>query len=115
LKNDVNVPLKSNKPKNLLKNSFFVGVLKVNDENSSIRIRIRIHQSEAWIRGLDLDPDPHQNVMEPQHNIEDSPKSLLLQSCPSQGCAANLSFLSLEASAGCCSHSRPRSAPVQHG
>jgi hypothetical protein len=28
---------------------FFVGVLKVNDENS--RIRIRIHWSKAWIRG----------------------------------------------------------------
>jgi hypothetical protein len=37
LKNDVNVPSKSNK-----QNNFFVGVLKVNDENSRIRIRIRI-------------------------------------------------------------------------
>jgi hypothetical protein len=32
-------------------NYFFVGVLKVNDENSRIRIQIRIHYSEAWIRG----------------------------------------------------------------
>jgi hypothetical protein len=30
---------------------FFVGILKVNEENSIIRIRIRIHWSEAWIRG----------------------------------------------------------------
>jgi hypothetical protein len=37
LKNDVNVPSKSNKQKN------FVGLLKVNGENSRIRIRIRIH------------------------------------------------------------------------
>jgi hypothetical protein len=26
-------------------------VLKINDENSRIRIRIRIHKSEAWNRG----------------------------------------------------------------
>jgi len=31
-------------------NLLFVGVLKVNDENSRIRIQIRIHYSEAWIR-----------------------------------------------------------------
>jgi hypothetical protein len=37
--------------KKFLKNSFFVGILKVNDENRGIRIRIRIHYSEAWIRG----------------------------------------------------------------
>jgi hypothetical protein len=43
--NDINVP--SNKQKTLYKNLFFVGVLKVSDENS----RIRIHYSEAWIRG----------------------------------------------------------------
>jgi hypothetical protein len=29
----------------------FVGLLKINDDNSRIRIRIRIHWSEAWIRG----------------------------------------------------------------
>jgi hypothetical protein len=29
----------------------FVDVLKVTDENSRVRIRIRIHQSEVWIRG----------------------------------------------------------------
>jgi hypothetical protein len=40
LKNDVNVPSKSNMQKIFFK-LVFVGVLKVNDENS--RIRIRIH------------------------------------------------------------------------
>ncbi len=46
LKNDVTVASKSNKQeKFLLKNKFFAGILKVNDENS----RIRIHESEAWI------------------------------------------------------------------
>ncbi len=34
-----------------LKKLVFVGILKVNDENRMIRIRIRIHQSEEWIRG----------------------------------------------------------------
>jgi hypothetical protein len=36
---DVNVPLKSNKHKNLVreKNIFFVGILKVNDEKSRIQ------------------------------------------------------------------------------
>jgi hypothetical protein len=39
------------------KNLFFVGVLKVNDENS--RIRIRIYYSEAWIRGSGSTPKCH--------------------------------------------------------
>ncbi len=54
LKNDVNVASKSNKQKKLClkKNLFFAGILKVNDENSRIRIQ---------------DPDPPQNVMDPQH------------------------------------------------
>ncbi len=43
LKNNVNVPSKSNKQKNFFLNWFFVGVLKVNDKNSRIRIQIRIH------------------------------------------------------------------------
>jgi hypothetical protein len=42
LKNDVNVPSKSNKQKNFEQNSFFVDVLTVNDENRRIRIRIQI-------------------------------------------------------------------------
>ncbi len=49
LKNDVNAPSKSNMQENFFINLFVVGVLKVNDENS--RIPIRIHLSEAWIRG----------------------------------------------------------------
>ncbi len=43
LKNDVNVPSKSNKQKNCVQKLDFAGILKVNDENSRIRIRIRIH------------------------------------------------------------------------
>ncbi len=47
LKNDVNVPSKSNK--------------QVNDENNKIQIRIqiRIHLSEAWIRGSGSTPKCH--------------------------------------------------------
>jgi hypothetical protein len=41
----------------LFLNQFFVGVLKVNDENG--RIRIRIHLSEAWIRGSGSTPKCH--------------------------------------------------------
>jgi hypothetical protein len=42
--------------KTFLKNYFFVGVLKVNDENSRIRIqiRIRIHTKISWIRNTSL-------------------------------------------------------------
>ncbi len=47
LKNDVNVPSKSNKQKNFV---------DVTDENSRIRIRIRIHKSEVWIRGYGSAP-----------------------------------------------------------
>ncbi len=50
-KNDVNVPSKINKQRNFRKKIVFVGLLKVNEENSRIRIRIRIHYSEAWIHG----------------------------------------------------------------
>jgi hypothetical protein len=42
LKNDVNVPSKSNKQKNFFLTSFFVGILKVDDENIRIQIRIQI-------------------------------------------------------------------------
>ncbi len=41
----------------LFLNQFFVGVLKVNDENG--RILIRIHLSEAWIRGSGSTPKCH--------------------------------------------------------
>ncbi len=50
LKNDVNVPSKRNQQKNFLLNLIFVGLLKVNDENGRIRIRIRgsISQRHGW-------------------------------------------------------------------
>ncbi len=38
LKNDVKVPSESNMQKNCFFNKFFVGILKVNDENRTIRI-----------------------------------------------------------------------------
>jgi hypothetical protein len=41
LKNDVNVASKSKKQNNLGKKLFLVAILKVTDENSRIRIRIR--------------------------------------------------------------------------
>ncbi len=51
LKNDVNVPTKSNKPKNLEKKLFFfVDVLKVIDENNRIRICMRIIGMDPRIR-----------------------------------------------------------------
>ncbi len=68
MKNDVNVPSKSNKQKNVFKLNLFVDILKVNDKNSRIRIqdpdpdpdslvrgmgpriRIRIHAKMLWIR-----------------------------------------------------------------
>ncbi len=40
-----------NKQKNSEKREFSVNVLKVTDKNSRIRIRIRIHESDVWIRG----------------------------------------------------------------
>jgi hypothetical protein len=46
LKNDVNVPSKRNKQKKISIKLVFVGILKVNDENS----RIRIHTNMSWIR-----------------------------------------------------------------
>ncbi len=71
LNNNVNVPSKSNKQKkmcqNLKKNlnNFFAGILKVNDENS----RIRIQDPDPLVRGMDpRDPDPHPNVMDPEHS-----------------------------------------------
>jgi hypothetical protein len=54
LKNDVNVPSKSNKQKTLAQKIFFVAVLKVKDENS----RIRIHWSRTTSLVADPDSDP---------------------------------------------------------
>ncbi len=68
--NDENVPFKKyvpNKQNNFFLNLFWVGILKVNDENRRIRIRIRIR---IWRQGSadpDPDPDPHQNVMDSQN------------------------------------------------
>jgi hypothetical protein len=45
----------------------FVGVLKVNDENSRIQIRIRSGSIIQMHGSAVLDLDPHQNVMDPQH------------------------------------------------
>jgi hypothetical protein len=42
LKNDVNVPSKSNKQKKFLKKLVFCWRLEINDENSRIQIQIRI-------------------------------------------------------------------------
>jgi hypothetical protein len=41
-----------------------VGLLKVNDENRRIRIRIRFRIHSQRHGSADLDPDPHQNVMD---------------------------------------------------
>ncbi len=67
-----------------LKNYFFAGILKVNDENIRIRIQepdpdpgagsgsesesgsVSISQRHG---SVDQDPDPPQNVMDPQHWI----------------------------------------------
>jgi hypothetical protein len=71
LKNDGNVPSKSTviSRKNCVKNNFFAGMLKVNDENSRIRIqdpdplvrsmdpRIRIHPKMSWIRNTGICSD----------------------------------------------------------
>ncbi len=52
VKNDVNLPSKSRyNQKNIFLNQFLVGILMVNSRKSRIRIRIRIHQSEAQICG----------------------------------------------------------------
>ncbi len=49
----------------MLKNLFFAGILKVNDENSSIRIQDPDPNPDPLVRGVD--PDPHQSVMDPEH------------------------------------------------
>jgi hypothetical protein len=61
LKNNGNVPSKSNKQK-ILKNYIFVDILKVKDENS----RIRIQDPDPLVRGMDPRIRIHQNVMDPQ-------------------------------------------------
>jgi hypothetical protein len=44
-------------------NLFFVGILKLNDENS----RIRMKDPDPLVRGMDPDSDPNQNVKDPEH------------------------------------------------
>ena len=46
--------------KNCVKNLFFAGILKVNDENSRIRIQNQDpdQNPDPSVRGLDPDPDP---------------------------------------------------------
>jgi hypothetical protein len=60
---DVKVPSKSNMQENFFFKLVFFGIMKVNDEN-------RIEESESGSfrqRHGSADPDPHQNVMDPQH------------------------------------------------
>jgi hypothetical protein len=69
LKNDVNVPSKSNKQKKLCSKSNFLLASGVSDEN---RIRPPGSGSESGSGSIgqrhgSADPDPHQNVMDPQH------------------------------------------------
>ncbi len=65
LKNDKNVPSKSNTQKNFFLNYFFVGVLKVYDDNSGSGSE---SGSISQMHGsAEADPDPHQNVIDPQH------------------------------------------------
>jgi hypothetical protein len=66
LKNDVNVASKSHKQKKLCKKITFLlasgrSVTKIEGSGSRILIRIRIwiHQSEAWIRGSGSTPKCH--------------------------------------------------------
>ncbi len=47
--------------KNCVKKLVFAGILNVNDENSRIGSNSQRHGS------ADPDPDPHQNVMDPEH------------------------------------------------
>jgi hypothetical protein len=64
LKNDVNVASKSQKAEKIvLKNLFFAGILKVNDENRRIRIQ-----------DPDLNPDPLVRCMDPGIRIRIHPK-----------------------------------------
>jgi hypothetical protein len=66
MKNNVKIPTKEISEKLFEKNGFFVGVLKVNDENSSI------YGSESGSisqKHGSADPDPLKNVMDLQHVV----------------------------------------------
>ncbi len=70
----------------MIKNEFFAGILKVNDENCRIQIQdpdpdLDLNPGpnpgpDPLVRGMDpwiqiADPDPPQNVMDPQHCLKD--------------------------------------------
>jgi hypothetical protein len=55
--------------KTIFLNYFFVGALKVNDENSRIRIQIRINYSEAWISGSGSGSTPKCYIRNTAKNI----------------------------------------------
>ncbi len=59
------VPSKSNRQKNCIKNLFFVGLLKVNDETRGSGSTSGF--GSICQRHVSPDPDPHQNVMDPEH------------------------------------------------
>jgi hypothetical protein len=70
LKTEVNtlpIPSKSNKQKNEKKTYFFVGILKATEEKSRIPPppRIQIRSRKSVVRSAD--PDPYQNVKDPQY------------------------------------------------
>ncbi len=53
--------------KTIFFNFFFVGLFKVNEENSRIRITSGSGSISQRHGSVDPDPDLHQNVMDPQH------------------------------------------------
>ncbi len=61
MKNDVNVPSKSNKKKNFKKISFLFASLRSMTKIAGSGFISQRH------RFADPDPDPHQNVMDPEH------------------------------------------------
>ncbi len=65
LKKDVELPPKSDKQKKLEKIIFIV-ILKVNGKRSRIRVRIRSQRYGS------ADPEPYQNVTDPEHCIKAS-------------------------------------------
>jgi hypothetical protein len=68
--NDVNVPSKSNKQKTYIKKFFFfVDLLEVNDENRGSGSAPGYGSAPGFIcqRHGSANPDPHQNVMDPEY------------------------------------------------
>ncbi len=61
----------------MLKNLYFAGILKVNDENSRIQDLDPDLDPDPLVRGMD--PDPPQNVMNPQHCLLDTENSPFFQ------------------------------------